>query len=56
MGVHCMGMCLIDVYLTGVHLRGVYLMGVQVDADIGIAYLYCNFRQRHQRSDLLASL
>jgi hypothetical protein len=32
MGVHRMGVCLIDVYLTGVHF-----MGVQVDADIGIA-------------------
>jgi Cdc6-like AAA superfamily ATPase len=28
----------------------------KADADIGIAYLYCNFRQQYQRSDLLASL
>lgn len=28
----------------------------KTDADIGIAYLYCNFRQQYQRSDLLASL
>lgn len=26
------------------------------DADIGIAYLYCNFRQHYQRSDLFSSL
>ena len=28
----------------------------RTDKDIGIAYLYCNFRQQHKRSDLFASL
>jgi Cdc6-like AAA superfamily ATPase len=28
----------------------------QTDVSIGIAYLYCNFRQQYKRSDLLASL
>jgi hypothetical protein len=28
----------------------------KTDADIGITYLYCNFRQQYQRSDLFASL